>query len=232
MSDIIFTSDVDWAHEEVLLNVIELFSDFEIKCTFFATHKSDVLLSANPSLFEIAIHPNFNNRLFNAEIEKTCQSVVGDLLEIYPNAQGTRSHSLTQNSLLLDLYSKLGLKYESNILLPYQKVTPFRQWDGLLRIPFNWEDDIHWLYGNKFNSMSMDTVDGPIIANFHPIHIFLNTEGNERYNEAKRDYHSISHLRKCINKTGPGARTLLMHLLRSQTSDTGSLKLIEYAESY
>lgn len=44
---IAFTSDIDWAPEEVILDTIGLFEEYDVKCTFFSTHHSRVLAKAD-----------------------------------------------------------------------------------------------------------------------------------------------------------------------------------------
>jgi hypothetical protein len=232
MNKIIFTSDVDWAPELVILDMVDLFQKYGAKCTFFATHKSDILLSLKKEDFEIGIHPNFNEQINGNSKGITGQQIVDQLLEIYPESKGTRSHSLTQSSPLLEIFKKSGLLYESNQFVPYQRVQPFKLWNDLIRIPYNWEDDVHWSYGKKFNSTEIDLNESIIIADFHPIHVFLNTESQERYNQAKKYYQSPSELAKFQNKTGLGVRTLLIDLLETQKRlNTSSLTLTEFAET-
>ena len=58
---IFLTLDIDWAHDEVLNDTIDLLESSGIKATWFATHDTKVLerLRVNQN-FEIGIHPNFN----------------------------------------------------------------------------------------------------------------------------------------------------------------------------
>jgi hypothetical protein len=229
MGEVIFSSDIDWCHEEVMANTVEVFESHGVKCTFFATHKSDVLLRSNKDLFEVGLHPNFNNLLLERKGDRTAKEIVADLLEIYPAAVGLRSHSLTQSSPLLDIAVQAGLKYESNMLVPYQRVKPFRSWNGLIRLPFSWEDDVHWTYGHSFDSFGMEPSNDVTIVSFHPIHVFLNAENHERYAEAKKNYHSPAHLKGLINTKTKGARTMLIELLEGQRKLGASRTLAEYA---
>jgi hypothetical protein len=60
---IIFTCDIDWAPEEVIEDTLSLFEENDVKCTLFETHSSSVINSCSQTLFEIAIHPNFNSAI-------------------------------------------------------------------------------------------------------------------------------------------------------------------------
>ena len=137
---ICFTIDVDWASEEVIEDTLLLFENYNVCCTLFATHKSKVLDTCNRNLFEIGLHPNFNPLLQGKG--GNVNDVLKKLKEMYPEAIGARSHSLTQSGYILSQYKEVGIEYEVNHFLPYhQNIKPFMLWNGLLRIPFNWEDD-------------------------------------------------------------------------------------------
>ena len=218
-----FSSDVDWAPEEVIQFTIDLFNRYGIKCTFFATHKSDVLLKNEGERFEIGLHPNFNNLLNGSAGHGTALSIVKDLQEIYPMARGIRSHSVTQSSVLLDIFVSQGFTYDSNIFLPYQtNIKPFRLWNDLIRVPYNWEDDVHWEYGRTFEAQPFfpSILENHYwIFDFHPIHVFLNTDQRQTYLEAKQYYHFADQLRPFINTRRPGTRDFLIQLLEFVSSN-------------
>lgn len=208
------TSDIDWAPEPVIEYMVEIFRRNRIKCTFFCTHHSPVLLQSDPDLFELGIHPNFNPSL--AGQGKPADSIVDELLEIYPTAKGVRSHSLTQSSRLSIMFRQKGMVYESNLFLPYQKdVAPSVLWNGLVRLPIVWEDDLHWEFGKTFEDLSIDMTDSGLkIFNFHPIHVFLNTTDAAHYENAKRFYHDAKELLKLKNRSHKkGVEDALMKLI-------------------
>jgi len=95
-----------------------------------------------------------------------------------------------------------GLKYDCNLYLPKQEgLRPFVNWNGLIRIPYFWEDGGHMLYGDPWTpgALGMDR-PGLKIFNFHPVHIFLNTEKLERYREAKPHLKDAEKLRGATAK--------------------------------
>lgn len=211
---ILFTCDIDWASEEIIEYTLNLFEEQNIKCTIFATHKSGVLDSCDKELFEIGIHPNYNE-LLNSE-RNNPEEIVTELLAIYPNAKGVRAHSLLNSTPLLNLYAAKGLKYDMNLFLPYHtKMTPFKIWNGLIRVPYNWEDDLHLEYSNSLDNLNI-SLHETVIVDFHPIHVYLNTEKLSRYYAAKPDIGNHSELAKHINITSqPGTRNLLLSLFKS-----------------
>ncbi|MCX7877350.1 MAG: hypothetical protein N2510_01775 [Ignavibacteria bacterium] len=230
---IAFTSDIDWAPEAVIADTIEIFEKYGVKCTFFSTHYSPVLNSCNRKLFEIGIHPNFNPLLSGKE--GRAEDILFEIMELHPDAEGVRCHSMLQSSLLLHMFAERKLLYESNHFLPYHHgLKPFKLWNGLVRIPYNWEDDVHWSYGYDFSDSKMNLEDeGLVIFDFHPIHIFLNTENKYRYQEAKKFYNDPDKLLELRNKEVPGARDLLLSLLDyCKSSKKETFKQIEIARSF
>ncbi|WP_271255177.1 polysaccharide deacetylase WbmS family protein [Pseudanabaena sp. Chao 1811] len=211
---IIFTVDIDWANEIVIADTLNLFSSYNVRCTLFATHNSPVLNKCDRSFFEIGLHPNFNTLLQGKGGNP--DNILDELQTIYPEAIGVRSHSLTQNGWLLDKFKEKGMCYEVNQFLPYhQGLKPFKLWNGLWRIPFNWEDDYHFAFGYDFEDTRIDLRDeGLNIFNFHPIHVFLNSENNIRYLAVKNNLENIDILNKMQNKSSTkGTRDVLISLL-------------------
>lgn len=210
--EIAITCDIDWAPEAIIEDTLRIFEDYQVKCTLFATHQSEALNNCNRDLFEIAIHPNFNP-LLEGRSQASASEVLGEILELYPEATGVRSHSMTQNSTLLQLFADRGLRYDANHFLPYHThVRPYKLWTGMIRLPYIWEDDIHWAYGRDFEDLGINLDQkGLKIFDFHPIHIFLNTENQARYLGAKPYYQEPEDLKNFINP-GSGARTALIKL--------------------
>jgi hypothetical protein len=211
---IAFTSDIDWAPEEVIADTMNLLEYYGVKCTFFSTHHSLELAKSNKKLFEIGIHPNFNP-ILSGKSDKRPEDIIDDLLDIHPEAQGVRSHSMLQSTNLLQLFADKKLLYEANHFMPYQTgIKPFKLWTGMVRIPYNWEDDVHWAYGYSFDQCGMELSDDNLLVfDFHPIHIYLNTENKYRYNEAKKFYQEPKTLINYRNKEVRGTRDLFISLL-------------------
>ena len=215
---IAFTSDIDWAPEGVIEDILDLFMQYNVKCTFFCKHDSHALKTANKDLIELAIHPNFNENLLGAA-NNSPKRIITNLMNIYPEAVGVRSHSLTSNSYLQLLFQELGLLYDSNLHHPFvNKAQAYKCWTGLTRIPFHWEDDLHF-YENKSYDFDFTDVheNNRLILNFHPIHVFLNTDCLETYQQAKKFYQEPKELIKYRNKTKIGTRDVLLKQLK-QTS--------------
>jgi len=209
-----FTCDVDWAIEPVIADTISLFEKYNIRCTFFSTHHSETLTACNKKQFEIAVHPDFSP-VFRPGTEKDIYDILDEILDIHPTAKGIRTHNLIESVDLLQKYAEKKLTYESSLLMPYYaKLKPFTLWNGLIRIPFNWEDDVHWSYGYSFESVDFtDNYNDLNVFNFHPIHIYLNTENKFRYYEAKKHFTHINKLKELRNTEIKGTRDYLIALL-------------------
>lgn len=230
MNKIVISFDVDWAPEEVIHYTLSVLQEYNAPATFFATHASALLQSVDPSLFEIGIHPNFN-ALLNNSSTKNYQEVINDLHALYPSAKGARSHSLTQSADILSGYIRSGIIYDANIFLPYQSITPYRHCNNLYRIPFNWEDDVHYLYGKRFDQLGLplDT-PGLKIFNFHPVHVFLNTDSESTYSNAKMHYQDAFRLWDKRNTAVPGAEDALRRVLDHGTKHNQLCRLIDTIE--
>jgi len=223
----VFTVDVDWAPEPVIAETLSLFQSHRVKCTLFATHPSKVLDACDRDLFEIAIHPNFNPMLAGQVGDPA--RVVDELLEMFPEARGVRSHSAAANTPLLQLFRSRGLEYESNLWLPYwDDIKPFRLWNGLMRIPYNWGDDIHLAYGRPFETPQIPTAGSLTVVDFHPVHVYLNTDTTSHYEAARPHYHDADRLHALRNTERAGARTVLLQLLQQKS---GGMTLSELAKA-
>lgn len=214
---ILFTSDIDWAPDDVIIDMLSIFKKYNVKCTLFCTHDSDILRESDKNLFELGIHPNFNNFLTNNET-RSPYDIVKQLLEFYPKSIGVRSHSLFCSSGLLNIFKNFNLKYESSQLIPYNwNISPYNCWTGLKRIPFNWEDDVHYSFKKKFENCNIiEHYDSSklYILNYHPIHVFLNSFDQTIYNKAKKVFDNKTKLNLLINKKRFGVRDHLIRLLK------------------
>ena len=228
---IAFTCDVDWASEEIINDTLEIFEEFGVKCTLFSTHHSISLSKSNYKLFEFGIHPDFTP-LMNGFSDKSAEDILDEMLDKHPSALGIRCHKLFQSTDLLQKFSDKKLLYESNTFLPYQgNLHASKLWNNLVRIPYNWEDEVHWEYGNTFEECKIDlTGAGLKVFDFHPVHIYLNTENKFRYNEAKKHFKNPGMLKNLRNNEVPGTRDLLKNLLtQCRDNNFPAYKLSEIA---
>lgn len=202
------TFDVDWANDEILQYVAASVTAAGLTATFFATHDSPLLKDLTNDQFEIGLHPNFNR-------QDDIRSPLTELLELYPEARGTRSHLLAQSPSILDTICNLGLVYESNIHLPFHSgLRPVVRVTDLVSIPFCWADDTHFrVYPDRPISDIPFQLPGLKVLAFHPIHVFMNTSSVEHYESYKQHYHDTEALRQHKNTAGRGVETMFTEVL-------------------
>ena len=220
-SEIYLTFDTDWAEEEVLRDTIDLLDARNVAATVFATHASPLLaeLSRHPRI-EVGIHPNFNGLLDAGPRDQDAGTVLARLHEVFPKATSVRSHSLVQSSRLQFLFAGRGLRFEVNQFIPsWSGVTckPYREISGLIRVPYFWEDDVHVMameqgLAPSWNADAMLDRDGLKVFDFHPVHVFLNTERLDRY-EQSRDVHRDAARLVRHRCPAQGTRTFLNDLI-------------------
>lgn len=179
---------------------------------------SDIRQDENLS---IGIHPNFNPLLEgNAAHGKNAEEVVTKLLEIVPEARCVRSHSIAQSSRIHKIFTECGLTHDSNTFIPFgskNEIIPWTDWNGLIRVPYVWEDDFYCLQDGSGQpeleprEMVMSNLR-LLVFNFHPIHVFLNTESLNRYELCRPFHHNFNELKKC-RFSGYGTRSRLVDLL-------------------
>ena len=219
------TIDFDWASDGVLADSIDLVEEYGVPTTWFVTHDTPLLARLRDvQFFELGIHPNFNYLLIGDDrAGRDAAEVIDRLLTIVPEAKSVRSHSTTQNSALLDLFVRYGLSHESNTFLPFQAgvpLKPWRLWSGLTRVPYFWEDDVECFYGLGSRAWTLHDLfemEGIKVFDFHPIHIYLNTEHMNRYERTKGSHQSVQDLIP-HRYGGEGIRTLFLEFLQLASS--------------
>jgi hypothetical protein len=224
------TIDVDWAHDDVIRDTLELLEVHGAKATWFATHASPVLDEIRAAQgHELALHPNFNP-LFDGK-GGTARDTVLRLKEIIPEARSVRSHSLVRSSRLAILFGEEGLTHESNVLIPYavgSTVRPWRDVFGLVQVPIGWEDDVCLM--NSAMGEPSDFLGGlPLVVDFHPIHVFLNTAALEDYETARPHFADVSELRR-RRRVDHGTRTRFINLLSRAKAENAKFCLIQHVQ--
>ncbi|WP_299455606.1 hypothetical protein [uncultured Microscilla sp.] len=216
---IFLTFDIDWASDEVLNFTIDILEESKAKATFFCTHETKVLdrVRKNPD-FEIAVHPNFNFLLngdhrYGSNVKEVAQYY----MDIVPESVTLRSHSLTQNSQILEVFCDLGIRSDCNLLIPLEagETKPFLYSNNrLLRIPYIWEDDTAILYRNSTKVTDYLQHDGLKVFDFHPIHVFLNTETLDRYNRCRKHLQNYTELKSFVNHESFGTQNFFKNLIQ------------------
>lgn len=215
------TFDMDWASDEVMRYTHAFIIEAGVPSTWFVTHESSILdeLRADPNI-ELGIHPNFNKLLEGDHSNgRTVEEVIARLLEVVPEAKSARSHSLLQSSRILDAYAGAGLTHDANHFVDPSasvRLRPWRHWNGLVRVPLAWADDVACIQRPGAPLLEMfhreELADGIRVCLFHPIHVFLNTEAVVRYERARNFLDDPGRL-VIERSTDAGIATLLNELL-------------------
>jgi len=218
------TFDIDWAHDEILQDTVNLIEEVSAPATWFVTHATPVLDEIRAlQCQELGVHPNFNPLLDGVSNNgHNAEEIVKSLLDIVPEAKSIRSHSMTQSSRLLDLFQTFGLTHEVNHFIPHQagiELKPWLLWNQLCKVPYFWEDDVHVIYDSIGITQSEPAVlanatKGLRVFDFHPIHIFLNTESLDRYERTRPFHNNPKELIK-HRYQGYGTRKRFIELTRS-----------------
>lgn len=173
-----FTSDIDWASEDVMMEYFNIVNALGIKPTLFVTHESEVIES-NFKLGKIerGIHPNF---LANSSHGDSFKEIVETCIKFAPESYGFRSHRLFDVTDITHLLkNEYNYKYVSNlgtILQTYIK--PILHESGLVHIPIFFEDGTH-LYNqldlNFKKYLDLFMTPGIKIISFHPMNFVFNS---------------------------------------------------------
>lgn len=219
--NIFLTFDIDWSPDFVVQHLVDILEKHNVSGTFFCTHHNKFFdRLKNHSLIELGLHPNYNF-LLDLKSDITAKKIVFKLSSYYPEAVSIRSHSLFQNSALFFLYKQLGLKIDSNIFIPEWsglELKAYREVNGMVRAPYFWEDDVHALAIENGVEKNWKTKKylknkGLKIFDFHPIHVYLNTENLKRYDSSKHFLQQKAKLDQFVNKKSDGCGIFLENLI-------------------
>ena len=230
MDDVVITVDVEWAHPEILADVVELLDERGLRATFFCTHEGISVPG-----HERALHPNFrrtrNPSAREVDPEATDRDFYAAILsrcnEFVPEAVGVRAHSLISDSELLQVYGYAGLQYDSSCMLPLARgLEPVWRGDGILEIPIFYMD--HWDMREQVTRFSLDALDlnapGLKVFDFHPNLISMNAAHETDYVEMRPHFHDAEWIR-ANRRAGRGTRTMFIELLDAIDARTPSLTL-------
>lgn len=215
------TFDLDWAHDDIIWDTIEIVEKYNQYATWFVTHDTPLIkhLSANPK-FEIGIHPNFNAVLNGLDTENHAERIIEKLKLIAPKATSVRSHSIVCGSSLSNLFAEHGLTHDCNYFIPDYSQIELKPWlnsQGMTMVPYFWEDDVAFLNDKVCPIVSLNSRPGVRVFDFHPIHVFLNTEQPHRY-ASTRPIHGNPKELISYRYDGYGARNQLFDILEAMAS--------------
>ena len=184
---ICITIDQDWCHDQLLNYGLELFSRFQIPVTVFVTDFSKKWYQSD--FIEIGAHVNFEK---NSTQGNSIDEIILNANESIENCRSFRSHSLLTSTRILDKVSELtNWDIESNVYLRdfvESKITQFPGKRSINRMIINFEDDIDMRidrWPHKILDECQDLDRFLLTFDFHPIHIFLNSQNMKMYEFVK-----------------------------------------------
>lgn len=172
-----FTSDIDWASDEVVeYSHISVGGD-NLKLTYFATNPSEFLDHCRESgTARILIHPNF---ISGSSHGKTYEEVINYCQNLVPDADGFRSHRYYESNDIHDAFARKGFKFFSNHCTQCEiELKPLRHRSGMFSIPIFLEDGGYLLMDPSLRfDLLKKYIDTPglKLINFHPAHMAFNT---------------------------------------------------------
>ncbi|MGE5473050.1 MAG: hypothetical protein ACM3UU_02380 [Ignavibacteriales bacterium] len=232
---IYLTFDLDWACDDILNYFLDLLESEKVAATIFVTHNTPVLQRIKGNkLIEIGIHPNIE-KAFESNNPKSIDDIIHSLKEYLPEAVSIRSHSLMQSTRLLNIFYNNGFTHDLNTFIPSysnMELKAFKHPNGIIKVPFFWEDDLFCIaikngYEKNWDVNRFVEYKGIKVFNFHPIHIFLNTEDLGRY-ESCREYHrNVNKLKEFSLNEDYGSRVFLLELIKKVKSKGMEFGLIK-----
>jgi hypothetical protein len=219
---ICLTVDVEWAHPDVLADLLGPINARGLKATFFCTHAGIEVPG-----HERALHPNFlrsgeTMRCLGAAAAEMSdvdiyRHVIETTKEFCPEAVGVRGHRQFFDSTLLPIYQQYGIEYDASLLLPLAKgLRPALKPHDVLELPTYYIDhsDLSAGYTNfDVRALGLDW-PGLKVFDFHPNTVFINASSIAHYDASKAHYRDPQKL-LAMRQQGPGARTLFIELLDS-----------------
>lgn len=213
---IFLTFDIDWAADAVCRYALDLVQARGASATWFVTHACAFLsrLREDPTQ-EVAAHPNFNPLLAGSFEIGSAGLVLDRMRDIVPEATAIRSHSLVQGSPIQSLSRERGFTHDCNDLIESEtmELHPWRTYAGMTKVPHCWEDDVAFASAAPCPPADKLKRPGLVVLDFHPIHVFLNTETPDRYEQARPFFKKPAGLEGLRNEVKPGTRDWLTDVL-------------------
>lgn len=193
---IAITLDTDWAPDCAIELATAVLVKGAVKATWFVTHRSPAVerLRAWPDLFEIGVHPNF---MPGSTHGSTVPEVLDHCMALVPDATSLRTHGLYQSGALLDeVMTRTPLSRDCSLFTPLLRTArafEYRRFGKtLIRVPFFWEEDyllerdpVSPCDGEEWQPEPLLAGSGLKVFNFHPIHVFLNSDSMARYRRVR-----------------------------------------------
>lgn len=173
-----FSSDIDWASEDVMKEFFNIVNPFELKPTLFVTHESaEIEKNYQLGTIDRGIHPNF---LPDSSHGNSYKEIAETVVKFAPESYGFRCHRYFDVTDITHLLvNEYNYKYSSNLgTIMQSNIKPILHESGLITIPIFFEDGTH-----LYNKLDLDikkyiklfTEPGIKIISFHPMNFVFNS---------------------------------------------------------
>lgn len=218
---IYLTFDMDWACDEVMDFLYNLLEEHDLSATVNITNYFGCIDKYKKNTkINLGIHPNFNiliDGIMSGGGVNDKRGIIEQCKHTVPNAVVVRSHSLFSSTPVTKAFYDCGIRYELNCYIEPSKGICIYPWffQGVLQIPFFYEDDIFLMTKNENKpAFYLDhSIKMHRVFNFHPIHLFLNSESLGRYDRIRENYHNFSILKKNVNYDSYGTLDFFKELV-------------------
>jgi len=210
------TVDLDWAHDAIVADTLELIESAGVKATFFVTHNTPMIARIESAGgHELGLHPNFNP-LLEGNGDRA-RDILHRCCQLVPSAVSVRSHSLVRSSRLAAIFRSVGITHEANYFIPPSaggEIHIWRDSSGLVQVPTRWADDVRLIDASIGEPVDHLQCLRPLVVDFHPIHIFVNSTTVDDYEAARGGVQCPDRLREMRRPAGAGgSRDRLVALL-------------------
>lgn len=233
MNELIVTSDLDWACEPAIEEILNFFNEKKITPTIFSTHRSPCV-ETSMNTIDVGVHPYFYP---DSSHGATIVEVVKHVMDLPHNFSAFRCHRFAICNSSRQAMLNAGMLISSNVCTDLESIAPFKERCGLLEIPIFLEDggylwQKHPLEITK-EFMHFWLKSGPKVILIHPMHFALNTPNfeymlNIKQTMNRKEWHNMtSQQLNALRWKGRGIRDFLIDLfdlphskssLRSYTS--------------
>jgi hypothetical protein len=110
-----------------------------------------------------------------------------------------------------------SIRYSSNLNIPFSSGIPLAPWvssSSLIEVPYSWADEHSWSDYSQPSCTEWMRGIGLLVADFHPIHVFLNTQSSADYENTRFCHQDPKTLAK-YRKSGLGVRDDLITICKA-----------------
>lgn len=226
---LVITSDIDWAPEIAIEEMLGFFIDRNIRSTIFVTHLSKIIEN-NMKKLDVGLHPYFAP---DSSHGSSISDVVDYVINLPHNFMAYRCHRFAGCNLSHQAMVDAGMKISSNICTDLEIVRPFRNRYGIIEVPIYMEDGgFLWQKHKK-----LQEIPGTKVILIHPMHFVINTPNFEYMSDIKKNITRDEWRNMTLAKLGKykwhdrGIRDIITELIDRDNQYLSMKTLVKQAQS-